>query len=317
MPGGVSEAEVCGGGENIRVKLIDVDNKYRESKRRGKIFPNLALMKISTYHKAKGDIVGFDISTPGITYISCVFTKNRLNAIKECCDVENGIMFGGSGLSTEFNLIPEIEYQRPDYDLYPSEYSMGFTTRGCIRNCDFCIVRQKEGTFKRNQHIEEFHDFKFKSCKLLDNNILADKEWFFENTDWAIEHNVKLDITQGMDIRLMTPEIAEQLKKIKFVDQQMRFAFDDPYIIRRVEEGIQMLKDAGINTRRNVSFYVLAGYNGDTTALRRCQILRDLRCNSFVMMYEETPFLKALARWANRRQLYWSTNFEGYYKEPK
>lgn len=303
---------VSGDGIMAKIKLVDVDAKYRESKRRGKQFPNLALMKISAYHKARGDTVGFGIDNPDLTYISCVFTKNRLNAIKECCDTRNGIAFGGSGLSTAFNLSPVIEYSRPDYDLYPSEYSMGFTTRGCIRNCEFCIVRMKEGAFRRNQHIEEFHDFRFKSCKLLDNNILADVDWFFENTDWAIDNNVKLDITQGMDIRLMTPEIAQRLKRVKFVDQQMRFAFDDPYIIRRVEEGIQMLKDAGINTRRNVSFYVLAGFNGDNTAHQRCKILRDLRCNSFVMMYEETQELKALARWANRRQLYWSMNFDEY-----
>lgn len=301
----------------MRVNLVDIDNKYREGKRRGKLFPNLALMKISAYHKSLGDTTGLGIDNPDITYISCVFTKNRLHAIDECCKTfETARYFGGSGLTSEWDLTPAIEYHRPDYDLYPSEYSMGFTTRGCIRNCGFCIVRRKEGKLRRHQHIEEFHDHRFKSCKLLDNNILADTEWFFENTNWAIEHNVKIDITQGMDIRLLTPEIAEQLKKIKFVNQQMRFAWDDLCIIGKVEEGIAMLKDAGINTRRNVSFYVLAGYNGDTTALQRCNILRDLRCNSFVMMYEETPHLRILARWANRRQLYWSCNFDEYQEVP-
>jgi len=295
--------------------IIDVDRKYRESKRRGGAFPNLAAMKYSSLQKSKGNITGFDIKHPDKVFITCVFTKNRLEAIKECCDTfDIPRYFGGSGLTTDWDLIPEIEFQRPDYDLYPSTYSLGFTTRGCIRDCGFCIVREKEGKFRRHQHIEEFHDFRFKSCKLLDNNILADKEWFFENTNWAIDNKVNLNITQGMDIRLVTPEIADQLKKIKFVDQQIRFAWDDPYIIRRVEEGIQILKDAGINTRRNVSFYILAGYNGDKTAYQRCKILRDLRCNSFVMMYSETQELKNLARWANRRQLYWSMNFDDYKK---
>ena len=62
----------------MNIKLVDVDNKYREKKRRGKRFPNLALRKVSAYHKAKGDLVGFDIERPDLTYISCVFTKNRL-----------------------------------------------------------------------------------------------------------------------------------------------------------------------------------------------------------------------------------------------
>jgi hypothetical protein len=299
----------------MRVNLVDIDNKYRESKRRGKRFPNLALMKISAYHKSRGDFIGFDIDHPDLTYISCVFEKNKLHALKEGCDgfTSEDKILGGSGVSLDTTLKPEIELMRPDYDLYPSEYSMGFTTRGCIRNCDFCIVRKKEGLFRRNQHIEEFHDSRFKSCKLLDNNILVDVDWFFENTDWAIEHKVKLDITQGMDIRLMTPEIAQQLKKIKFVDQQMRFAWDNLIEERRIIDGISMLKEAGINTRRNVSFYVLSGFNTTIQEdLYRCNTLRENRCNSFVMMYNETPELKNLARWANRRQLYWSMNFDSY-----
>lgn len=299
----------------MRIKLVDIDSRFRESKRRGKVFPNLALMKLSAFYKKRGDIVGFDVGSPDVTFISCVFTKNAkyIDEIKR--DIDSNWSIGGSGVSMVNNLTPEIEFMRPDYSLYPSEYSMGFTTRGCIRKCPFCIVHQKEGDFRRHQHIEEFHDFAFKSCKLLDNNILADKDWFFENTNWAIDHNVKLDITQGMDIRLMTPEIAAQLKRIKFVDQQMRFAWDNLVEERRVMDGISMLAEAGINTRRNVSFYVLSGFNTTFEEdLYRCNSLRENRCNSFVMMYSETPELKRLARWANRRQLYWSTNFDGYNK---
>jgi hypothetical protein len=304
-----------GRDEAMKVKLIDVDNKYREKKRRGKRFPNLALMKISAYEKAQGNEVGFDIENPDKTYISCVFKKNRLYAIKECCDVKNGITFGGSGLSLEFSLPPQIELLKPDYDLYPfQEYSMGFTTRGCPNDCPWCIVHKKEGHFRIAQHIREFHDFRFKSCKLLDNNILVNKDWFFENTDWAIAHNVKLNITQGMDIRLLTDEIADQLKRIKFVDQQVCFAWDRMKDEKIVKAGIEMLRDHGINIRRNVSFYVLSGFNTTFEQdLYRVKELKKTGAMAFVMKYhDDNPELNHLARYCDKRELYRSCTFEEY-----
>jgi len=301
----------------MRIKLVDADLKYREKKRRGKLFPNLALMKLSAYYKELGYEVGFNIENPNMTIISCVFKKYRLNAIWEYYHAnENTKWFGGSGIWLEERLPGIIERFKPDYSLYSfCEYSMGFTSRGCIRKCiPYCIVPVKEGRFRRAQHIKEFHDFKFKSCKLLDNNILADKEWFFENTNWAIDNNVKLDITQGMDIRLVTDEIAEQLHRIKFVDQQMRFAWDNSKYEDEVMAGISLLKDHGINTRRNVSFYVLAGCNGSgfEDALQRISKLKAERCGSFIMMYQETPDLMALARYCNKRSLYWNFPFDDY-----
>lgn len=300
----------------MRVSLIDIDLKYREKKRRGKrVAENVALEKLSKYWKKRGAITGLNLSNPDLTYISCVFTKNRLNAIMECCntfDVNRD--FGGSGITMAWDLPPEIELIRPDYDLYPSLQSLGFTTRGCPNHCPFCIVPRKEGKFRRVQHIEEFHDFRFKSCMLLDNNILADVDWFFENTNWAIQNKVQLTITQGMDIRRMTDEIATQIKKTKFVDQQIRFAWDNLDEEEEVLAGIEMLKDAGINTRRNVAFYVLCGYNTTYEEdMYRVMKLRENRCHAFVMKYhEDDAKLNHLARWADKREIFWSTNPEDY-----
>jgi hypothetical protein len=302
----------------MRISLIDIDNKYREKKRRGKLFPNLALMKISAFHKLIRDDVGFNLNNADDIYISCVFEKNKPFAMEEIRLVKGLLHYGGSGLSiNSVNNLPEhIEKIKPDYDLYPSEYSLGFTTRGCIRKCPFCIVHEKEGLLRRTQHVKEFHDFKFKSCKLLDNNILADKEWFFENTNWAIENKVQLDITQGLDIRLLTDEIAEQLHKIKFVDQQIRFAWDSLIIEDSVKSGIETLRDHKINIRRNVSFYVLCGFNTTIEQdIYRCNKLKDWNVMAFVMKYHETnKILNHLARWANKREIYRSTTFEEYLK---
>jgi hypothetical protein len=305
----------------MRVKLVDVDLKYRSTSSRGDPFPNLALTKICRDEKLKGNIVGFDIEDPDKTYVSCAFTKNRLNAIWEVLNIEGDRDFGGSGIWLEKKLPPFIDLLKPDYDLYPFQsFSFGFTSRGCIRKCDFCIVHEKEGRFRRVQHIKEFHDFRFKICKLLDNNILADKEWFFENTNWAIDNKVKLDITQGMDIRLLTPEIAEQLKRIKFVDQQMKFAWDKIEMEPVVKAGIEMLKDAGINTWRNVKFYVLSGRPGVPFCkdAYRCSKLNQWGAMAYVMPWEGgSPMVRALARWANQTVLQKKGPFWQYDRMPK
>src|SRR5512145_3078296 len=119
-----------------RVLLVDVDRKIK----------NLDLMKISAWHKEQGDDVGFCIENPDKVYISCVFTKNAgqargISKLYPAAEID----IGGSGVNLSKQLPAEIENLKPDYNLYPSEYSQGYTTRGCIRYCDFCIVPEKEG----------------------------------------------------------------------------------------------------------------------------------------------------------------------------
>jgi len=302
----------------MKIKLIDVDLKYREKKRRGIPFPNLTMLKLYAYYMGRGDEVGFNIKNPDKTYISCVFTRNRLNAIWEVLNAEGEVNFGGSGIRIEENLPDEIEFIKPNYTLYPhwlmdkrGKTSIGFTSRGCPNRCEFCLVREKEGRYHRHQHVKEFHDERFKAITLLDNNILADKEWFFEQTNWIIDHKLKLDISQGMDIRLLTGEIAEQLHRIKFIDGQMRFAWDRLELENVVKSGIEMLKEHSINTKRNVSFFVLCGYHrpGELPEpfckdVYRCNKLREFGALPYVMPWDGgTPQINALARWANLRRL--------------
>ena len=318
----------------MMIKVIDIDNKYRESKRRGKRCPNLACAKVSGFYALlRGDVVGFDIPNPDKTYISCVFTKNSDYAWKEYEIAKEGtgeVYIGGSGVSLTWELPKEIEFAKPDYNLYPyQEYSFGFSSRGCDRKCGFCIVHQKEGPFRRNQHIKEFHDFRFKSCKLFDNNILCDPDWFFEQTNWAIDNKVQLDMTQGFDIRKLTDEIAAQMKRTKFVDQQIRFAWDIPPFGAtedQIVNGIEILRDHKINIRRNVSFYVLVGADWDgqkiieipyaARDLYRVHKLRSLGAMAFVQKFHEhDKMLNHLARYSNKRELYRSCTFSEYLQE--
>ncbi|NCA74557.1 MAG: radical SAM protein, partial [Gammaproteobacteria bacterium] len=152
-----------------KVLLIDVDSTI----------PNLALMKVSAYYKQLGYEVGFSIVDPDIVYSSIIFRKNghKSDGLRFYYpDAE--INIGGSGYDLKKELPPEIEATRPDYDLYPEcDHYLGFTSRGCIRNCHFCIVRKKEGPFRKVQDVSDICTGRnFKSCVLMDNNILADKQ---------------------------------------------------------------------------------------------------------------------------------------------
>jgi len=286
----------------MKIKLVDIDSKI----------PNLALMQLSSYHKSKGDTVGFDVEDPDKTYISCIFEKNAEQARGVATLFENSDL-GGSGISLTHEIPIEAQKVYPDYSLYPKmDYSMGFTTRGCIRKCPFCIVPKKEGIIHKWQHVSEFYNPKFRKMFLLDNNMYALKDWFFENTDFIIEHNLLLKVSQGFDIRILTEEIADQLKKIKW-ESTITFAFDNMEDEKAVINGIDMLKNAGINIKNHVQFYVLSGYNTTHDQdLYRCNLLKKMGANAFVMQYKETPENKVLARWANRRWLFWSFPFSEY-----
>jgi hypothetical protein len=313
----------------VDVKVIDVDS----------LIPYLTLCQISSYHKDLGDNVGFNINEPDMVYIGCIFKKNGPQAWGITTEfIDTPIQIGGSGVDLKSQLPKEMRKVKPDYDLYnglvcqvcgslershskkghtfkPGNmyYSMGFTTRGCIRKCPFCIVPQKEGKFRKWQHIKEFHDDRFKKVVLLDNNILVNKKWFFETTDFILDHKLEVDITQGMDIRLLDKEIAYRLKLLKFTSHTMFFAWDDPKEIVAVKEGIDILKSVGIDIRQDVQFYVLVGF--DTTPdqdVFRCRKLKSWNTSPFVMPYVRNAWTRKIARWANKKQIFWTVDIDEY-----
>lgn len=286
----------------MRIRLIDIDSKI----------PNLALMKLSAHHKTRGDSVSFDEPDPDRVYASVVFRANAWKA--------RGLRFmfphaeieiGGTGIDLAKRLPDEIEFCKPDYDLYPdAAYSFGFTSRGCIRRCPFCVVPEKEGKIQRWQHIREWHDDRFNSVVCLDNNVYADREWFFENTDYVLESGLKYNAIQGMDIRILDEEIAGRLKDLKW-SGQLHFAFDRIQDEDAIRRGIQMLKDAGIRTRHDVSVYVLVGFDSTPEEdKRRCRLLKELGATPFVMQYKRTPWTRKVAWWANRPQAFWSCDVD-------
>lgn len=286
----------------MRISLIDVDSKI----------PNLALMKISAYHKQKGDAVGFNLRNPDKIYSSIIFKKNRGKAFSKPLDgIE--VIYGGSGFDLSVKLPDEIEYLKPDYDLYPSSFSQGFTTRGCIRNCHFCLVPIKEGKLVHWQHPKEFYDGRFDTMMIMDNNWLADRDWFFETSQWIIDNDLTV-IEGGMDVRLIDNEIIEQLKNLHM--SIWHFAFDYTSIESIVREKIQLLQDCNISTKNSCLFYVYcSGDESYADALYRCNVLRSIHATPFLMFdpeYQKTGRIKRLIKWVNRPQLFWSIPFDSY-----
>jgi len=292
----------------MNIGLIQVDGKM----------PNLALMKLSAWHKSKGDFVsvmyGDVVATRLIEfdkiYISVIFEDNKDKALqlqKQFMDAE----IGGVGVNN--NQLPdEIEHMMPDYDAFKCDYSIGFTTRGCLRNCDFCKVRQQEGLIRKHTDIYEFRHPDHNHIVLLDNNILAVPRHFEKIAEQIMKENLTVDFNQGLDIRLLTDKNAKILNKLK-VKPTYRFAFDTPQIEPYIRKGVKILRRNGIN---RATFYVLVGF--DTTLdqdLHRLEVIKELDMRPYVMRYKSCHGKKIytdLSAWANQQQFFMATDFEEF-----
>ena len=152
----------------MNVGLIDVDSHN---------FPNLALMKISAYHKGRGDHVEWwnGLKNYDLVYQSKVFTDDYTEDNEFCINADH-IIKGGTGYDLKNTLPDEIEHQCPDYDLYGiNDRAYGFLTRGCPRGCPFCIVKEKEGNTHTVADLDEWWTGQ-KEIVVMDSNITASKD---------------------------------------------------------------------------------------------------------------------------------------------
>lgn len=302
----------------MKIRLIDVD---------GHNFPNLPLMKLSTWHKLNGDNVDwYDPLTdwydlPDIVYMSKVFTftpdyPHPVNA-KQIVKGGTGYFYPDGGEK----LPEEVEHVYPDYELYPEmckDTAYGFLTRGCPRGCDFCIVKHKEG--KRSIKVADLSEFwnGQKNIVLLDPNMFACKDWK-DLSQQLIDSNAWIDFTQGCDIRLMTEEKAGYLKQMKI--KRIHFAWDCYQDKNLIVPKFQMFKQITGWDKRKMVVYVLTNY--DTTHeqdLDRIYTLRDLGYCPDVRIFEKEKLprghiTRKLQRWCNARAIFASEPFfENYQK---
>ncbi len=243
-----------------------------------KIDRNYALDKVTEYHKSEGDtVVKYNPLEHWNTkfdqvYMSSIFTFTD----KSVFNIDKNWICGGTGIDVKSKLPDYIENLRP-------KKNYGFCSRGCIRNCKFCVVRQKEGYIRADADITDLWDGESKSVLLQDNNILAIPDHFIRICEQLKKYKIKVDFNQGLDIRLVDNDIAKALKGLSH--EEYRFAFDSMAIENTVRSKIEILKKAGIN---RAGWYVILGF--DTTIeedIYRMELLRSYGQRVFPMPYKK------------------------------
>lgn len=288
------------------IGLIDIDSHN---------FPNLALMKISAYHKKQGDSVEwyFGLKKYDKVYMSKVFTNSQdYTAII----MTEELIIGGTGYNFKSNLPSEIETVYPDYSLYKiTDTAYGFLTRGCPRKCDFCIVSKKEGIeSKKVADLSQFWKGQ-KNINLLDPNILACKD-YKELFLQLIDSKAYVDFTQGLDIRLMTDESAELIKQMKI--KCLHFAWDKANDFYTLEQLKKYRKILGYD-RRKMCVYVLTNFNTNHKEdIYRIEELKQMDYDPYIMIYDKDNAprqTRYLQRYVNNKRIFRTIkNFSEYRK---
>lgn len=283
----------------MKIGLIDVD---------GHNWPNLALMKLSAWHKARGDTVEWcsPLLHYDIVYQSRVFDDTYSRDI-DWYPQADWIVKGGTGYGLDNRLPEEIEHTYPDYSLYGiNDTAYGFFTRGCPRGCPFCIVAGKEGRQSRKvADLSEFWDGQ-KEIKLLDPNLLACPD-HMNLLEQLADSGAWVDFTQGLDVRLVTQQNADALNRIK--TKRLHFAWDNPRddLADKFAEVGELLR---IKDRRRRAVYVLTNYWSTLDEdLYRIYTLRDLGFDPYVMIYDKPHApqeIRHLQRWCNNRMIFGS-----------
>lgn len=310
----------------MTIGLIDVDSKI----------PNLALMKISNYYKKLGAKVEFVQENKDYEkiYVSTIFTRSKEKVGKLVEIYGDKIEIGGTGWDIKKELLLEIEKTKPDYDLYSAQEiatrmkgimtkekklkkateivnaGMGFTSRGCVRNCGFCFVPKKEGKFRQETPIAEIINPKSNIIILHDNNLTADPNCI-EKLHEIRDRKLIVDINQGCDVRLMTEDIAKAMSEVKHL-RSLHYAWDLMSFENQVMEGIKILSKY-IKPYRHMCF-ILVGFNTTFEEdMYRFRKLVEMKVDPFVMVYNQKNDirLKHFARWVNGR-IYKKCEFEEY-----
>ncbi|MCC7432042.1 hypothetical protein IT412_00800 [Candidatus Peregrinibacteria bacterium] len=280
----------------MRIGLIDVDSKI----------VNLAIMKISAYHKMMGDTVEFayPLTARGfdIIYASKIFSYTKKPVLPHNAKI------GGTGYDITSKLPVEIEICAPDYSIYPNcDYSLQRFSIGCVRKCEFCVVPKKEGMIKTLEPMTLNKNGKW--IYLLDNNLLASKNW--EDALLYLFELKQPVCFEGIDIRIMSEKQAMSLNKIK-LKKQIHIAWDNPGddVVNKLKKIIKIIP------AYKLMCYVLIGFNtSEKEDLYRVEELRAINVAPFVMPYNKFDlYQKKFARWVNHKAIFKSVKWKDYDK---
>lgn len=289
----------------MKIGLIDVDGKNG--------FPNLALMRLSAWHKAHGDDVDWwnGFLRYDRVYMSKVFTftpdfDTVINA--------DQIITGGTGYKDYGSLPPEIEATPPDYTIYPQfRQAIGFLTRGCIRNCSWCIVPKKEGAIRP---VATWDEIKRPNCReivFLDNNVLA-SDHGLDQIDRMGSEQVWVDFNQGLDARLITPEVARLLAGLHWI-RFVRLSCDTSEMLPVIEQATAYMKEAGIAKSR---FWAYMLVQDVAEAEERAIALDNMGVTPFAQPYrdydggEPSEEQRHFAIWVNKKSVFHSVKWSEF-----
>jgi len=298
----------------MKIGLYDVDSTI----------PNLALMKLSAYHKERGDEVlpflpAMRTDAFDKVYASTVFKDELNDDLSDHSYLRPEQMeIGGSGWDLQKNLPTEVERMAPDYSLYGYKHNIGFLMRGCRFRCSFCDVPKKEGRPKASNTVEEIWTQRTSNfLVLLDNDFFGNPDWH-ERIAEIRNHNLKVCFSQGLNIRIITDEQSTALASVRFWNlnltrRQVYFAWDRFRDEKLIDAGIERVRAAGIKAWQ-MAFFILIGY--DTTPEQdyyRVMKIHKLGCDPFAMPYRKNdPYQKAFARWVNHRAIFNSVPWAEY-----
>lgn len=286
----------------MRIGLIDVD---------GHNFPNLALMKLSAWHKAQGDEVEwwFGWHQYDRVYMSKVFsddyTEDRFEPVNAAETVK-----GGTGYGLDNKLPDEVEHMYPDYSLYPNltkGTAYGFLTRGCPNNCGFCIVTKKEG--RCSVKVADLNEWwgGQKNIVLMDPNLLACQD-HMDLLEQLVKSKANVDINQGLDATLLTEENIRAINRLKL--ESVHFAWDLMAKENAVVSGLELYKSLAKHKPhgRYGTVYVLTNFNTNQEEdLYRIYKLRDMGFDPYVMVYDKpnaSNEVTRLQRWCNNIRIF-------------
>lgn len=292
----------------MNIGLLAVDSNY----------PNLALMKISSYHKALGDNVEWynPLCAYDKVYMAKVFSFTPdygyyINA--------GEIEKGGTGYDVSKQLPLTMERMTPDYDLYNVDrfLAYGFLTRGCPNRCKWCIVLKKEGPIAPYMDVEDIAVNGRNNLILMDNNILA-SNYGLGQIEKIVELKLHVDFNQGLDARLVTEDIAKLLAKVKWI-KRIRFGCDTPGQIAECERATTLIDKYGYKGEYFFYCILLDDFKESFTRVNHwrqkgrrflpyCQPYRDLNNPRQVI----PQWQKDLAGWADKKWIFRSCEFRDF-----
>jgi len=251
-------------GAYMLIGLHDAEKEHLKNK----TFPNYALMKISAYHKARGNSVEWWLPVKNPQY-DLVYSSKVFDFTPENPYLPENTVCGGTGypdVPINAQLPPEIENCFPDYSIYPEcNYAIGYLTRGCPNRCPWCVVPAKEGNIKPYRTWREIVRKDTDKLVLMDNNILA-CDFGISQLESLVDSGYRIDLNQGMDARLVNKEIAYTLSRLTWI-RYIRFSCDSTQQIEAIENAASYLAEYGIKPHK-LFIYLLVTKDIENAAYR-------------------------------------------------